>query len=146
MIAGDTRGRRQWPKVQARSRDRESKPSKTNSTGPTPAVLRIVKARAAGRCERCRWSVSSSGSADVHHRIPRGMGGARDPRINQPSNLVVLCRLCHSWIERYRVLATAQGWLLPHTPQSDPTKVPVETFYGTVLFSDDDTPAGGGTA
>lgn len=44
------------------------------------------------------------------------MGGTRDPRINDPRNLVALCGSgttgCHGWIESHRELALAQGWLI----------------------------------
>lgn len=32
---------------------------------------------------------------DQHHVIPRGMGGSKDPAVNDESNLMTLCRKCH---------------------------------------------------
>lgn len=42
------------------------------------------------RCERC-----SSIAVDVHHIIPKGMGGAN--RDDRDSNLIALCRACHDY-------------------------------------------------
>lgn len=104
------------------------------STSAKPAVVLAVKLRAGGRCERCAGPVPTD--AEVHHRIPRGMGGSRnDPRINLASNLVVLCGKCHRWIESYRDAARADGWLVLRT--AEPNATPIESrLHGHVLLDD----------
>lgn len=127
--------RQAWPKRTGRAKRRRD-------TGPHPTVIILVKARANGRCERCAAPIVTTG--EVHHRIPRGMGGSRDPRINRASNLVAICRTCHSWVERYRNAAREQGWLVLRA--ADPGDVPIESrLHGRVLLADDGTvhPAGG---
>lgn len=92
-------------------------------SGPTPAVRDVVRVRAEGRCERCREP-----GVQIHHRKPRGMGGARDPRINQPSNLVLLCVECHGWIETNRWQAYEDGWLVRRN--HDPRLTPIASRDG----------------
>jgi 5-methylcytosine-specific restriction protein A len=119
---------------------RERKP-KRRYTGAHPTTIIIVKDRARGCCERCARSVPTE--AEVHHRIPRGMGGSRDPRINQASNLVVLCGDCHRWIESYRNAARDRGWLLHRS--DNPWEEPIFShLHGYVLLGDDGsvTPVG----
>ena len=66
-------------------------------------------------CRRCGVDVSRSPSS-VHHRLPRRMGGTRDPRSNDLRNLVLVCGSgttgCHGWIESHRTEAYEQGWLI----------------------------------
>jgi len=62
----------------------------------------------------------------------RRMGGSRDPRLNEPSNLVLLCGSgtsaddsqgkCHQIVESKRRVATADGWLV--SQHADPPDVP----------------------
>ena len=99
-------------------------------------TVRLVKARAQDRCERCgtsdtlRWS--------FHHRIPRGMGGSRDPRLNLPSNIILLCGSgtegCHGWVESNRSEALVLGLLLYRNDDAD--ECPVELRYGRVMLDD----------
>lgn len=93
----------------------------------------LVVARAHGRCERC----GVRRVADLHHRRPRGMGGARhDPLRHRVSCLVLLCRACHDWIEHNRAEATDGGWLVSHW--DDTATTPLRTFLGgPVLLADD---------
>lgn len=96
----------------------------------------LVRARAQGRCERCgtadslRWS--------FHHRIPRGMGGSKDPRLNLPSNILLLCGSgtegCHGWVESHRNEAREQGLLLYR--DDDASELPAELRYGSVFLDD----------
>ncbi|AHH20767.1 hypothetical protein NONO_c59910 [Nocardia nova SH22a] len=104
------------------------------NTGAARSVIAMVRARASGRCERCAGPVPPD--TDVHHRIPRGMGGSRnDSRINLPSNLVVLCSDCHRWIESYRTEAYVDGWLVHRT--AEPNATPIESaLHGLVLLDD----------
>ncbi|MBF6213722.1 HNH endonuclease [Nocardia puris] len=109
--------------------------SRRRYTGPSAAVLDLVRARCGGRCERCATPVTN---ADVHHRIPRGMGGTRDPRVNQACSLVVICRPCHDWIESRRDAARVDGWLVSRG--TDPASVPVRSrLHGLVLLGEDGT-------
>ena len=78
------------------------------STGPSAEVRAEVIARARGRCERCgTWA----DQGQVHHRKPRQMGGTSRPEINDASNLVLLCQLCHDDVESHRTDAYEAGWL-----------------------------------
>lgn len=63
----------------------------------------------------------------IHHRIPRGMGGTKDPKVSSPANLIVLCGSgttgCHGDVESHRDKARERGLLLWRS--QDPAKVPV---------------------
>ena len=54
-----------------------------------PEARKIVLARDNHRCVAC-GEVCDKGEADVHHLIPRSLGGS-----DEPSNLVTLCDGCH---------------------------------------------------
>ena len=106
------------------------------NTGPTPEVVGLVRARAGERCERCAYMLHGNGQ--IHHRIPRGMGGSKAPYINRPPNLVLLCLQCHSWAESYRASAMEAGWLVLR--RVDPATVPIHSvLHGVVLLTDDST-------
>lgn len=47
----------------------------------------------------------------IHHRVPRRMGGSRDPRLGSAENGVLLCVRCHAWVESHREEARAEGLL-----------------------------------
>lgn len=99
-------------------------------TKPTKAILDIVWERDQSRCFRCgRMLHRGAGDYSIQHRIPRGMGGSRDPVLNSPSNLVLLCGSattgCHGWAESYRVDAMAQGFLISHLSWVHPAHVPI---------------------
>ena len=73
---------------------------------------------------------------DVHHRLPRGRGGARHERdIFALSRLVWLCRDDHLWVECHRLLAYGLGPLVRHgvTPCSG---IPVFHHGRWVLLDD----------
>ena len=73
---------------------------------------------------------------DVHHRLPRGRGGARHDRdVFALSRLVWLCRDDHRWVEGHRPLAYGLGLLVRHgiTPCSG---IPV-FHHGRCLLLDD---------
>lgn len=52
----------------------------------------------------------------VHHRTPRGMGGSKDPALQEPPNLLVICGSgttgCHGYVESHRAEAYQNGWLV----------------------------------
>ncbi len=85
-------------------------------TGPTAAVRRICWERAGGYCERCGYMLETHASYSLHHRRARGMGGTRRPETNLPANLVFLCGSatsgCHGQVERFRMQARRDGWLV----------------------------------
>ena len=54
-------------------------------------------------CQRCQREYAS----DVHELKSRARGGS----ITDLKNLVVLCRVCHTWITQNPKLALEQGWL-----------------------------------
>lgn len=95
-------------------------------TGPAQATRNSVVTRAAARCERC----GSGSPTNIHHRKPRGMGGTRDPEINSPANLMLLCGSgttgCHGWIESHRQEAMLEGWIVPRT--ANPADAPVRVW------------------
>lgn len=86
-----------------------------------------VYARDHRLCRRCGKQGDS-----IQHRIPRGMGGSKDPRINSLSNLVMLCgdgtRGCHGYVESHRDEAYSTGWLVHRF--EDPELVPLEGMFG----------------
>jgi 5-methylcytosine-specific restriction protein A len=67
----------------------------------------VVRSRSGQLCERC-----GGVGEQFHHRAPRGMGGSRSAKINAPSNLLHLCRVCHEWVESNRDAAKRDGLLV----------------------------------
>ena len=84
-----------------------------------------------GSCVLCEGP-----GVDVHHRLPRGRGGARRDRdVFALSRLVWLCREDPLWVESHRLLAYGLGLLVRHgvTPCSE---VPVFHHGRWVLLDD----------
>lgn len=84
-------------------------------TGATREVRELVVERDGRRCVCCgAWVPGMPGS--IHHRTPRGMGGTRDPKVNLPANLLLLCGSgttgCHGWVEANRERARELGYLV----------------------------------
>ena len=100
------------------------------------ASVDLVHHRSRQRCERC--GTASATRWSLHHRKPRGMGGTKDPMINSPANLLLLCGSgtegCHGWVETHRAEAYDSG-LLVHRGD-DPASVPVKLMRGLVLLGD----------
>lgn len=98
-------------------------------TGPSQAIRQLVIERDGFQCVRCGHPVSGEPGVgySLQHRIPRGMGGSRDPRLNRPSNLILLCGSgttgCHGEVESKRTDAREHGYLLWRS--LDPTAMPV---------------------
>jgi len=97
------------------------KPKKKN-TGPAVETRIDVWTRADDKCERCGIYIVGGGAFSIHHRMPRGMGGTKNPWINDMSNLLLLCGTgttgCHGWVESHRSEAYEDGllvhsWLFP---------------------------------
>lgn len=101
------------------------------------ATVTAVHQRSQRRCERCGTDRALRFS--LHHRKPRGMGGSRDPLINAPSNIVLLCGSgtegCHGWIESHRAEAHIDGLLVYRI--DDPAEIPVQLRYGLVFLDDE---------
>lgn len=103
--------------------------TKRRNTGPTAATRELVMNRDGFQCVRCGNPVSGEPGIgfSLQHRIPRGMGGSRDPRLNLPSNLILLdgsgTTGCHGEVESHRADAGDAGYLVPRI--EDPAAVPV---------------------
>ena len=99
-------------------------------TGPSIETREQVRWRDRDRCRRC-----GKPTWQIHHRKPRGMGGTRDPLINSPANLVLLCGSgttgCHGWVESHRTEAREQGWLV--SQHADPRYQPID-HQGRLTF------------
>lgn len=91
-----------------------------------PAAIRaLLLIRARGRCEVCRAQLAEGWN--VHHRLPKGMGGSTDPDRHCPSRLLALCGTgttgCHGDVESHRAWAREHGYLVRRG--QDPALVPV---------------------
>ena len=75
-------------------------------TSPTDTVRALVHVRDAGRCVRC----ASIRDLTIHHRVNRGMGGAREDWIGQAHNLLLVCTVCNGWFEDHPREAYESGW------------------------------------
>lgn len=101
-------------------------------TGPDRRTRQLIIDRAGRICERCEIAPGEQ----IHHRRPRMAGGTKDPRINLPSNLVLLCGACHRWVESHREDAREDGWLLRSVAEA--ATVPVVSTWGAVRTHGDD--------
>lgn len=111
-------------------------------TGPSRKTLSIVDERAEGNCEFCSRALDLFGKQlSRQHRIPRGMGGSKDPKVNAPSNLIVLCGSattpggCHHRAESRRIWAMENGLLLGR--HTNPASAPVLYRGRWALLTDD---------
>lgn len=99
------------------------------STGPDQRIRELVAERDGWSCVRCAQPVGGEPGTgySLQHRIPRGMGGSRDARLNMPANLILLCGSattgCHGAVESDRAAAREAGYLVWRS--QDPTQVPV---------------------
>ena len=79
------------------------------------ATRYAVFERALYKCERCGGGPDTFGWS-VHHRVPRGMGGSKNPMLHETANLILLCGSgvtgCHGWVESNRDQAKKTGFLL----------------------------------
>jgi hypothetical protein len=98
---------------------------KTKSPGVSPETAETVLARDNWSCVCCGKPITGDRGVhySIHHRIPRGMGGSRDPRLNMTANLLTLCGSgttgCHGVVERYRSWARERGLLLWRSQEPD---------------------------
>lgn len=97
----------------------------------SPAVRLIVVQRSMGMCEACGRGLSTGpGSAEIHHRLPRGAGGSHLALKGRASNALRLCLECHRFCETNAPAVYVNGWKVRHG--QIPTDVPVllSTPYG----------------
>ncbi len=96
--------------------------------GKTARAAVITRDR---HCVLCSEPIS-----DVHHRLPRGAGGAsNDPTRWALSRLIGLCRDHHRWVELNRTQAQNAGLLMRHGV-TVPADVPVRWHGQHVLLDD----------
>jgi len=100
-------------------------------------VAELVVARDNASCVCCGRNIAGLERGrdwSIHHRIPRGMGGSRDPRLSLPANLVVLCgsgtTYCHGFVERHRTWARERGLLLWRSQEPDQIAIAVYAGKG----------------
>lgn len=96
------------------------------------ATRAAVKGRSGEVCEAC----CRQRATDMHHRIPRSLGGGW-----HPANILHVCRGCHDWLEEGKHRAEARGRGLLLRSADDPAKVPVTRLTGVTLFLSDDISA-----
>lgn len=109
------------------------------------ATKAAVVGRARSECERCgRWCGEGTWR-EFHHRRPRGMGGAANDRarvLAEAANCLLLCHLCHRWIEAHRDTSLEEGWLVALS--DEPAEVPARVYRrGPVLLGVEYSPVGG---
>lgn len=135
-------GRGPAPTQHQNGQQRTPRPTRTpqrklTSTPPktTPEerrTRRVVDERSDGFCEKC----GTPGATDKAHRVARGVGGEWSP-----SNILDLCRACHTYHHKNPEVAYRGGWHLQ--ANSIPTKCPVwfhhEGIIGLAHLHDDGT-------
>lgn len=106
------------------------------NTGPSRDVKAVVAERDGWACARCGRTIDPWPGLQFHHRVRRGMGGSTDPRMNYPSNLVLLDSGCHSEVESRRDQAYKDGWLAHWS--MNPANVPVQhAKHGLCMLNHD---------
>jgi hypothetical protein len=85
----------------------ERKTLQARNTIP-PGVRRLVAARDMGLCVHC-----AKPAVHQHHRRIKGIGGDARPHSDCPCVLVSLCAQCHEFVHRNRVVALAEGLIVP---------------------------------
>lgn len=110
--------------------------------GVTDKLAKLIYERDGYHCARCGRPAPAY-KRQLHHRKPRGMGGRKDNSVDFPENIVLLCGAsstdpdsCHHYIERFRNLARADGWLLYEN--DDPREVPILARDGQRHYLVDD--------
>jgi 5-methylcytosine-specific restriction endonuclease McrA len=73
-----------------------SRPNKRNTASIPPSVRRTVLARARHKCQRA--GCSHTQFLEIHHTVPRSMGGSNDP-----DNCTCLCSACHGLVHDHKV-------------------------------------------
>ena len=104
---------------------------RARDTGPPKATKDKMTVRSGGVCERC----GQLRATDPHHRNGRRAGGTTNPDINNLSNLLHLCRQCHTWVTQNPLAAVGHGWSV--LSWQHPADVPVLLHYGLHKLTDD---------
>lgn len=130
--------------VSAKRAAASGKPARPRDTGPARTTRDLVMERDDFRCVVCGRSIFAVPEWSIHHRRNRGSGGSSDPRINAPSNLLLVCgsgtTFCHGDLtdNAQRDAALTAGWVVSLNSKQDPAEVPVlHSQYGPVLLGDD---------
>jgi 5-methylcytosine-specific restriction endonuclease McrA len=102
----------------------------TRDTGFPAAIAEKIWRRDRGCCARCALGLLRYRRGvdwAIHHRSPRGIGGAgrKNEWKNLPSNGVCLCNGCHEWVEKHRDEAREQGWLVSRISVARPANIPI---------------------
>jgi hypothetical protein len=126
--------------------------SRRRQTGPDQLTVEACLERAAFACEinGCDLRGNRGEGWSTQHRLPRGRGGDRNPRINLPSNLLIVCGSgttgCHGLVEdQLRAASYEVGWLLhrcacalPFDCEHSPRKKPVLVLRSRWMLLNDD--------
>lgn len=99
------------------------------------ANRQLVQGRAFGRCERC---VTVELNGDLHHRRPKGLGGSKAPDRHDVSNLVHVCRGCHTWCHGNPAAAAEAGFIVPRSSGRHPLEVPITNLAGETKWLDNE--------
>lgn len=94
-----------------------------------------ILTRDGNRCLHC----GTSDRLSIQHRVNRGMGGSKDPRIHAPSNLLTICWAFNVQMESQPDMAELgrkYGWKL--TRDQDPLTVPVWDAQAQLWYRLDD--------
>lgn len=112
--------------------------------GPSRETMQLLTARSLMHCEVAHTcdgqylSGERSLNWSAHHRKARGMGGSRNPDINQPANLLMVCGSgttgCHGFIESNRLWAYELGLLIYTVAEREIT--PAYLRHGNVRLDD----------
>ncbi len=108
-------------------------------------VFLNLQTRSGNRCECCGGSADqvTRDEIEVQHRRAQGMGGTALVETNDLSNLLLLHRRCHRWVEsrpsdprgpQFPDLAEQRGLWVRHSYGGDGAPIPVQT-YPLVLWS-----------
>lgn len=111
--------------------------------GFPPSVVELIWKRDRGCCARCGLGLVRERRGEtwaIHHRAPRGTGGAgkRATWVNRAPNGVCLCNTCHAEVERDRAAARVVGWLVSRLSQHRPRDLAIPHAIHGVVYLDDD--------
>lgn len=79
------------------------------------AAYQATDARSAGRCEAHVAGVCTGAAVDHHHLAKRS---THPELVTDPSNIIHVCRACHTWIDDNQPEAARLGL---HRPRKAPT-------------------------
>lgn len=100
----------------------------------TPKVRKLI----ANRDTHC-WHCGSTDDLVVHHRKNRGSGGSKNPDINKPQNLILVCWRWNSDMESHYQAAQASrlwGHKIPSWAEFDTPVFDMYAHHWYVLHED----------